>query len=316
MDEDKSSFYVTLPSNGSKSYFPKNTGSNYKNKLATELILDGKWEVALSEIQYGRTWNALKKDSIFSLIIYRDDNSGKEKLIETTKADGSKESGFHFKLQYGVNFTPLIGIDTSTEGILSADVINVTFLKGNYPSPDFLARYAERAINREYVIQTAPFLDRRGNDVIQFAAVNYDEVSDRMMFRTICKDNALVIYSKDEIGPLFGFPKPKPGAHMKDYKFDRILKAPIAPTLYNFKALYVYSDIVEQERVGHDLVQLLRAVPIREYKEYTIFDKPYYKSITKSVISTIEMQVNDDTGALIDFSGGKVLCVLHFRRRL
>jgi len=28
------------------------------------------------------------------------------------------------------------------------------------------------------------------------------------------------------------------------------------------------------------------------------------------------MQVNDDTGALIDFSGGKVLCVLHFRRRL
>lgn len=45
-------FYVTLPCNASLDYFPQNTASNYKTKLAVPLNFKGKWEVGLSEISY------------------------------------------------------------------------------------------------------------------------------------------------------------------------------------------------------------------------------------------------------------------------
>ena len=50
------SFYVTLPSNSSLDYFPKNTLTDYTTKLPQRLDLDESWEVALSEVQYTRSW--------------------------------------------------------------------------------------------------------------------------------------------------------------------------------------------------------------------------------------------------------------------
>ena len=47
-----SQFYLTLPSNSSMEYFPANTLTNFKTKLAQPLELIGEWEVALSEFQY------------------------------------------------------------------------------------------------------------------------------------------------------------------------------------------------------------------------------------------------------------------------
>ena len=49
-------FYVTLPSNASMQYFPKNTQSSYRTKLASPLILNGEWEVGLAEIFIPRNW--------------------------------------------------------------------------------------------------------------------------------------------------------------------------------------------------------------------------------------------------------------------
>lgn len=50
-------FYVTLPSNSSMDYFPKNTQSSFCTKLSSSLILSGgDWEVGLSEIFIPRSW--------------------------------------------------------------------------------------------------------------------------------------------------------------------------------------------------------------------------------------------------------------------
>lgn len=54
MDDEQ--FLVTLPSNSSMNYFPDNSMSNYKTKLAQFVELDNSWEVALTEIQYPRSW--------------------------------------------------------------------------------------------------------------------------------------------------------------------------------------------------------------------------------------------------------------------
>lgn len=49
-------FYVTLPSNASIQYFPRNTQSSYRTKLSQPLFLSGQWEVGLSEIFIPRNW--------------------------------------------------------------------------------------------------------------------------------------------------------------------------------------------------------------------------------------------------------------------
>jgi len=50
------SFYITLPSNSSMRYFPNNTLTKYTTKLHNQLQLEGKYEVALTEIIFPFNW--------------------------------------------------------------------------------------------------------------------------------------------------------------------------------------------------------------------------------------------------------------------
>jgi hypothetical protein len=46
-------FYVTIPSDSSGYYFPRNKIENFRTKLATPIELEhNKWEVGLVEISY------------------------------------------------------------------------------------------------------------------------------------------------------------------------------------------------------------------------------------------------------------------------
>ena len=49
-------FYLTLPSNASMKIYPNNTVAKYITKLASNIELDGEWEVALTEIMYTSKW--------------------------------------------------------------------------------------------------------------------------------------------------------------------------------------------------------------------------------------------------------------------
>ena len=55
--------YITLPSNSSVQYFPQNSLTQFKTKLAKQIIHDeSKWEVALAEISFPKTWVNVKPD--------------------------------------------------------------------------------------------------------------------------------------------------------------------------------------------------------------------------------------------------------------
>src|SRR5688572_26285448 len=49
-------FYLTLPSNSSMNYYPKNTLRRYTTRLENAISLVGDWEVGLFEIQYPHSW--------------------------------------------------------------------------------------------------------------------------------------------------------------------------------------------------------------------------------------------------------------------
>ena len=62
-------FYLTLPSNSSKDYFPKNTVSSYTTHLARQIRLegDGEWEMALVEAHYPCSFVTVSDESFIWL---------------------------------------------------------------------------------------------------------------------------------------------------------------------------------------------------------------------------------------------------------
>lgn len=61
--------YLTLPSNSSLEYFPKNTVEHFKVKLAEAVELNGEWEVALhAEIHFPRSWSTIQEGNQQTLI--------------------------------------------------------------------------------------------------------------------------------------------------------------------------------------------------------------------------------------------------------
>ena len=82
--------------------------------------------------------------------------------------------------------------------------------------------------------------------------------------------------------------------------------------------MFVYTDIVEYNTVGGIRAPLLRFVTVEgEYGETITktFDTPHYVPLKQSSLSTIEIDIRDDTGEHMPFTGGKVITKLHLRRR-
>ena len=81
--------------------------------------------------------------------------------------------------------------------------------------------------------------------------------------------------------------------------------------------LYVYSDVVEHQRVGDTVAPLLRHVVhshgSRELVEVS-FVNIHYVPVSRGYFDSIEIQISDGTGEKISFEHGDTLCKLHFRR--
>jgi hypothetical protein len=83
-------------------------------------------------------------------------------------------------------------------------------------------------------------------------------------------------------------------------------------------AIYVYSDIVQNQFVGDTLVPLLRVVPIRGADKNVYrgeeFLHPRYLPTKRETTSVMEFNLRTDTGKVISFKTGKVVLTLHFRK--
>ena len=87
-----------------------------------------------------------------------------------------------------------------------------------------------------------------------------------------------------------------------------------------FTAMYVYTDIIQEQFVGDYNATLLRTIPIQGRKHgesinSNIFNKIYYMPVSKRLINTIEIKLADDGGQPIAFTEGKEIVVLRFRRK-
>ena len=86
-----------------------------------------------------------------------------------------------------------------------------------------------------------------------------------------------------------------------------------------FHQMYVYSDAIKPQPHPDGNVAILRTIAVegKPNQDYLSrrFQKVYYMPLAKNTMSTISFKILDDTGKIIGFDFGKVLIVLHFRRK-
>lgn len=89
--------------------------------------------------------------------------------------------------------------------------------------------------------------------------------------------------------------------------------------LQPIRQLYVYTDIIDHQMVGDTTAPLLRNVPVEGKFGSMVnidFSKLEYKSVSTSLVNTINIDIRDDTGKRIPFNNGRVIVKLHFRQKL
>jgi len=87
-----------------------------------------------------------------------------------------------------------------------------------------------------------------------------------------------------------------------------------------FHQMYVYTDLIQPQPHPDGNVPVLRVIAVeheRQEKQYTSihFQRPYYMSLSKSRVNSIEFKIADAMGKVVGFSHGNVVVTLLFRRK-
>ena len=180
------------------------------------------------------------------------------------------------------------------EGGRSLSQDDFGFPKGYFESADEVVRVLNRILRRYATFKWIPF-------------ENYVEVK-------LKRKCALEI--RGPLTQILGLPErltPIPDVDNTFYHGDRI--NPHINPIYN---MYIYCDLVQHERVGDTMAPLLRILPIRgrhgKFITHTCEDVQY-KPLRGGRLDSVEIDIRDDQGKVIPFEPGKLVVVLHVRRR-
>ena len=87
-----------------------------------------------------------------------------------------------------------------------------------------------------------------------------------------------------------------------------------------YHTLYAYCDIVDYSVIGNTYSQLLRALEVPTNKDFgdqvvLTYPNPIYVPILKKEFQSIEIDIKEETGKSVPFEFGRVIIVLHFRKK-
>jgi hypothetical protein len=285
MATNSSEFFVTLPSNT----HPNNKTGEFSVRLPNQLILNGRWEVGLTEILFPHSWDNLST------------------RIDTT--DNMTDNQFFallnnkFLLSCTIPAGYFSTVDELVEGINIAyseaiDKISMHLNKSNGEAESEVFALDENGSSDQII---------RFKNAVKF---RYDRVYKKILVNYNQKIIKQLVLSK-HLQYMLGF--------SEQFVMDSETMANYPTDLRGgLDTLYIYTNIVEPQIVGNTIVPLLRIVHIQgthgEYIE-KIFHSPHYIPVRTKEIDRIEIAVKSDSGIVIPFQFGKVICKLHFRKR-
>lgn len=140
---------------------------------------------------------------------------------------------------------------------------------------------------------------------------DYSNMSQKVTLQI--RDRSLIQLQK-QTGELLGYDMPYGPRIFGAGDFESDYVADVDPVHH----LFVYTNIVEDQIVGNVKVPLLRIVKVTgNYGSVQTLDYTniHYIPLKQKFIDTIEVSVRDDTGNKIQFTRGRVIVKVHFRRR-
>ena len=275
-------FYCQFPSNASTDINKDNTLSRYTNNFKQPLELKEDYDVGLAEIQYPQSWNNVRAKSNTIEITYSYPKSKKERYMVKEVPPG-----------YYENIPDLIDVIKSIYGStrdrrLTAAKVTLVGLEITYNSTT--RRVFVNADNMKLKI-------KRANGTMHSPKVYQAQIK-----------------LNDDVARLLGF---KNGTVIKKGKsVTSDFAATRSGGLHN---MYVYTDCIHPQPHPDGNVNILRTIAIDEELSKTYvskrFQKIFYYPLKMKTINSISFDLRDDTGKHIGFDIGKVLIVLHFRKR-
>lgn len=299
-----SAFYMTLPSNSSMNYYPENTLSNYVTKLPQLFDLDGSWEVGLSEILFPISWPTVREDEVtLDLLVWKKNMVGQ------------------FESYDWVNVSPPPGHYASPADLvkqINANIERVEYRKNlarfsfNEISKKITIRFDEKALQETMIDMSSSLAELLGFEwetIVSPAAEERqpDDDASRQRRQVVDEFRNYKLQSVEDSG------KRLRPANALSYTASHV-----CDLNRGFYSLYVYCSIVEPVVVGDVMAPLIRVVNIGG-KEGTFVSRIYqniqYVPIQTRQFDTVEIDIRNDAGEKISFERGKVVTVLHFRRR-
>lgn len=272
--------------------YPQNTMTDFSVQLIEPLRLDIKYEVALVELTYKHSWSLdVGKLTIHNLdsiefdefnLIYHDG----ENIASFTNRLNSEILEFFIKKEYMKRYLIFTSNDEIPEHI-------------KIPSTHYDSLIRDQSVVNEInksLIDNIPQFRSEKYRIYIYVPKSQEIKFDGKILNILNLQNIWYKSQNDE-----------------RYIQSGVINDPNP----NFvQSLFIYCDIIDYQYVGDAYVPLLRNVVVdNQYLKtaWVHYDNPHYVSINKSQISTIKVEIRDDTGQKIKFDNGKVILKLHFR---
>lgn len=324
-------FYVHLPSNNLTDIYG-NTLGNYISQLKHTIVLDGDWEVALTEISYTMSWYNVREESHCS-VIGLDDRLHEINYLERDVST-MYESAYDPELKFSTPKRPLTDPgdnhlleESTSEDLTLVENIGATLLyrkpiRAGFYTTKELIDYLNNMLTHETMTRekdsylNAPQLELgRGGYVALMTGRRKRPDSNRMedTMVNITGDASDILglggitdTAFTEIATNFG------------KKFKQTSSTFAEPRGGRYR-LFIYTDIIRSIHVGDTMSNLLRMVEIPNHGEFGDqisfrYERPEYKRLASNQISSIQVYIKDDSGADVPFEFGRTIVTLHFRK--
>ena len=292
------SFYLTLLSDASMDHYPKNTPSNFTNKLIRTVDLPEDMEVALVEMSYVKTFNnvTIAKGSLQVFdFLYRQKNGYFGEMFDCEIPQGYYSSAKIFAEQLNKSISRCVPrLREFHKDIF--DYCDVT-RKFSYDSGDpyltilikgDLLRLLGAGSGIHIQNETLYIGPGKKSKYVFFDTESGSEVTRRFQLKETWKASL-------------------PAAEMQ-----------LPSQMQEVDSFIVYCSIIEQQIVGDTFSEMLRWIPIRGddgKRQVERFIKPHYCSVMNRHIPTIQISIKNIFDEFIKFQLGVVQIKLHFRKK-
>ena len=285
-------FYVTLSSHTDNKYY-ENSLLNFTNKLASRISLKGNWEVGLSSISLTNYRLNLIESQEMHFYYYDIKQSITKWSIKIPRGSivridhfyqhlnrliDSFELGLRKKAGFSTIVLPRFKLDKKSEFIY--------FELGSFNSKPVFADIPELTckilgFDRELV---------KAEATNTFKLIE-EEISKDSTYKYKLTDANRYVWAK--------------------YRYNLLGK---------FHSMFVYCSIIKESYVAEKIVPLLRCFETPLDANYggqiaLNFDNPQYIPVRSKEIDNIEIKIKNEDGDPFPFEHGRVLVVLHFRRK-